>query len=145
MTENDVIWTRCSVMEFSSLYVSSSQYKPLNAVETSFFENFSCSIACTTTIPSIASRDLAMQFYQNVVKILQDLDKVLVRSYQVLTKILDLRTLQDSYEIFQDLINLTRSLFLWDLPRFHQNRMEWLTRNNTHCDRNKWVNLEITL
>ena len=45
-----------------------------------------------------------MRFYQNVVKILQDLDKVLARSYQVLTKILNLRTLQDSYEIFlQDL------------------------------------------
>jgi len=50
-----------------------------------------------------------MRFYQNVVKMLQDLDKILVRSYQVLTKILDLRTLQDSYEIFQDFINLTRS------------------------------------
>ena len=42
MTENDVIWTKCSVMEFSSFYVSSSQYKPLyNAVETSVFEIFS--------------------------------------------------------------------------------------------------------
>lgn len=96
-----------NAMEFSSLYISSSQYKPLNAVETSFFENFSL-LNCMYNNDSInsLSRDLAMRFYQNVVKILQDLDEVLVWSYQVLTKILDLRTLQDSYEIFQDFINL---------------------------------------
>ena len=53
------MWTRCNVMGFSSLYISSSQYKPLySAVETSFFEILRCSIACTTTMPSVASRDL---------------------------------------------------------------------------------------
>ena len=76
---------------------------------------FRCSIACTTTILSIASRDLAMRFYQNVVKILQDLDKVLVRSYQVLTQILDLRTLKDSYEIFQDFIKIFQDIDSYEI------------------------------
>ena len=74
---------------------------------------------------------------------------MLSKSYKTLIKFWsyqDLRSLNlTRFSIFQDFINLTRSWFLWDLPRFHQNRMEWLTRNNTHCDRNKWVNLENAL